>query len=327
MNDRSALLSPARAEVDLVPTLAVREAAAATPSAATRAAQYRGCLAASPRACLFVDALDDLRIDFANAAALSSLEVMRGHLRRAPGPMQGTHLEEWFDAAEFSTLALRNLQQRRETFVGQVRVGSEILDAYAAPVLDDSDPRSPVLGFFVVWSFATARVAALAEVAGSTDAVRAAFDGIGARADEAVRTVEDAVAFASQAADVVAGLERASKEIGQVVGVIATIAQQTNLLALNATIEAARAGELGKGFAVVASEVKELARSTAHATEDVEKRIGAVVDGAGAAGGTLASISEIVSRLEALQREIAVAVEEQRSGADHLQQAVRSALG
>lgn len=244
---------------------------------ALRVTQYRGCLAASPRACLFVDALDDLRIDFANAAALASLQVMRPHLRRPPGPMDGTHVQDWFDVPEFTTSALRGLGY--DTFVGQVRVGTEVLDAYAAPVFEDGIGRSgPVLGYFVVWSFATTRIAALAEVADSTEAVRTAFDGIGARAGEAVRVVEDAVAFAEQASEVVAGLERASKEIGQVVGVIATIAEQTNLLALNATIEAARAGELGKGFAVVASEVKELARSTAKATGDVEQRIGAVVD-------------------------------------------------
>ncbi|GAA4113942.1 hypothetical protein GCM10022215_11640 [Nocardioides fonticola] len=293
-----------------------------------RVAQYRGCLAASPRACLFVDALEGMRIDFANAAALASLDVMRAHLLRPPGPMAGTTLQDWFAVPEFATSALQARARGRETFVGQVRVGTEILDAYAAPVFEDPEHRaSRVLGFFVVWSFATARVAALADVAASTDAVRVAFEGIGARAGEAVSVVEDAVGFAGQAAEVVAGLERASKEIGQVVGVIATIAEQTNLLALNATIEAARAGELGKGFAVVASEVKELARSTAHATEDVEKRIGAVVDGAGAAGGTLASITEIVGRIETLQREIATAVEEQRTGADRLHQTVRAALG
>jgi methyl-accepting chemotaxis protein len=69
---------------------------------------------------------------------------------------------------------------------------------------------------------------------------------------------------------------RVFAEIGQVIKVITSIAQQTNLLALNATIEAARAGEAGKGFAVVANEVKELAKKTAKATEDISRKIEAI---------------------------------------------------
>ena len=71
---------------------------------------------------------------------------------------------------------------------------------------------------------------------------------------------------------------------------IQDIAEQTNLLALNATIEAARAGEAGKGFAVVATEVKELAKQTAEATEDIRQRIEAIQNSSHEA---IQSISEI----------------------------------
>ncbi len=81
-------------------------------------------------------------------------------------------------------------------------------------------------------------------------------------------------------------LGESSTEIGKVIKVITSIAEQTNLLALNATIEAARAGEAGKGFAVVANEVKELAKETAKATEDIGHRIEAIqADTAGGGGG------------------------------------------
>ena len=102
-----------------------------------------------------------------------------------------------------------------------------------------------------------------------------------------------------------------SQQIGQVVKVITTIAEQTNLLALNATIEAARAGEAGKGFAVVANEVKDLARETAKATEDIGSRIEAMQADADRAVTAISEIGSVIERIDHLQTTIAAAVEEQ----------------
>jgi len=92
---------------------------------------------------------------------------------------------------------------------------------------------------------------------------------------------------------------------------LGTMAEQTNLLALNATIEAARAGEAGKGFAVVANEVKELARETAKATEDIGGRIESMQHDTARAVAAIAEIGTVIGRIDELQTRIASAVEEQ----------------
>lgn len=106
-------------------------------------------------------------------------------------------------------------------------------------------------------------------------------------------------------------LGTAADQIGKVIEVIQDIAEQTNLLALNATIEAARAGRAGKGFAVVATEVKELAKQTAIATEDIRKRIEGIQSTTGDTVKAIGQISEVIHRVNEVSRTIASAVEEQ----------------
>lgn len=106
-------------------------------------------------------------------------------------------------------------------------------------------------------------------------------------------------------------LGQSSKEIGSVIKVISAIAQQTNLLALNATIEAARAGEAGKGFAVVANEVKELAKQTAKATEEISEKIGSIQNNTSGAVVAINEISKSVEEINTISMTIATAIEEQ----------------
>ena len=147
--------------------------------------------------------------------------------------------------------------------------------------------------------------------AAATEQMNAAIREVSRCASEAVKVGQDAVALASQANATVQQLGTSSTGIGDVLKVITSIAEQTNLLALNATIEAARAGDAGKGFAVVANEVKELAKETARATDEISTRIAAIQADASNAGSVIAQITDIIAQIDNYQTTVAAAVEEQ----------------
>ncbi len=128
---------------------------------------------------------------------------------------------------------------------------------------------------------------------------------------ESNRLTTTSVAKAQAVNGAVAQLGTSSQDIGKVIRVITQIAQQTNLLALNATIEAARAGEAGRGFAVVASEVKELAKETARATEDIAAKIEAIQRDTRKAIDGIGEIGDAVGQIDGIMITISSAIEEQ----------------
>ena len=151
----------------------------------------------------------------------------------------------------------------------------------------------------------------VATVAASAEEMSASIKEIAKNATDAARVATDAVRVADETNKTVGKLGESSIEIGKVIKVITSIAQQTNLLALNATIEAARAGEAGKGFAVVANEVKELAKQTASATEDISQKIETIQNDTKGAVVAIDQISKIINEINNIQTTIASAVEEQ----------------
>ena len=176
-------------------------------------------------------------------------------------------------------------------------------------------------------------VAAAAEqVSANLRTVAATTEQMGASIREIAESTSSAAQYASSAVDAVrtanatvSHLGSSSVEVGEVIKVITTIAEQTNLLALNATIEAARAGEAGKGFAVVASEVKDLARETATATEDIGRRIEAIQTDTEAATTAIAQIAAIIEQIDATQATIASAIEEQTAATNEMGRNVNEA--
>jgi methyl-accepting chemotaxis protein len=153
----------------------------------------------------------------------------------------------------------------------------------------------------------------LQTVATGTEEMTASIKDIAKNAHESARVATGAVKVAEETNQIVSKLGDSSTEIGQVVKVITSIAQQTNLLALNATIEAARAGEAGKGFAVVANEVKELAKQTAKATEDISRKIEAIQTDTNSAVSAIGHIRGVIRQVNDISNTIATAVEEQNA--------------
>jgi len=148
-------------------------------------------------------------------------------------------------------------------------------------------------------------------VSTSSQEMTSSIKEIAKNTNETSQITEQAKQKASIAGEVMNRLGASSIEIGNIIKVITTIAEQTNLLALNATIEAARAGEAGKGFAVVANEVKELAKETSKATEDITHRIKMIQNESQNAINTIKEIIDTINRVSDLTNMIATSIEEQ----------------
>jgi methyl-accepting chemotaxis protein len=204
---------------------------------------------------------------------------------------------------------LRDLVGRMGASAGSLAAAAARLDAAAVEMSGISGRTNA--------QAAQARSAA-EQVSGSVGSVASGAEELGASVREiaggtsgAAKVAAEAAAQARSGDAVMARLAATSAQIGEVVATISSIAEQTNLLALNATIEAARAGEAGRGFAVVAGEVKELARQTSAATDDIRKRIGSVQGDVQATVEALAAITRTVAQIDAAQQSISAAVEEQ----------------
>lgn len=148
-------------------------------------------------------------------------------------------------------------------------------------------------------------------VAAAAEELNASIREINRQVEQAARATEQAVVTVKETDSTMRALADGADRIGEVIGLITSIAGQTNLLALNATIEAARAGESGRGFAVVASEVKNLASQTAKATEEISAQITEIQGATQKAVSAIDGIVKTIEEVSSINRVIAAAIEEQ----------------
>jgi len=229
------------------------------------------------------------------------------------------HVEAELRAAE----VMRNLL---ETIAGHATAlggASEELTATAALMRSGADETSTQSA---VVSAASTKVAEEIEsVARSSEQLSSSISEIALNTANASNIGAVAAQEAAATNEIVSRLGESSTEIGQVVKLITTIAKQTNLLALNATIEAARAGAAGKGFAVVANEVKDLAKATAEATQDISSRIDNIQSDTTAAVQAISGIASTIAQVTELQTVVAAAVEEQTATTAEISRSVGGA--
>ncbi|HZX78837.1 methyl-accepting chemotaxis protein [Lysobacter sp.] len=257
-----------------------------------------------------------------NLAALSTLlrGVARGDLsQRMHGDYRGVFAQMSVDANE--------TVDRLAEIVGQIREGTDAISSAAAEIAAGNNDLS---------QRTESQAASLEETASSmeelTSTVRQNADNA-RQANQLAQTAAEVAgnggAVVSKVVETMSAINESSRRIGDIIGVIDSIAFQTNILALNAAVEAARAGEQGRGFAVVASEVRSLAQRSANAAKEIKQLItDSVVEVQHGtrlvdhAGQTMEEIVTSVRKVTDIIADISAASQEQSAGIEQVNQAI-----
>ena len=254
-----------------------------------------------------------------------AMQSMIGNLRRLVADISGGVQTVASSATELSAVSVQTAQSvqalstRTATAAVAAAESSANTTSVAAAMEQATTNLTSVASATEEMSANTTGVAAsmeqasanLSSVASATEEMSATIGEIAANSERARSISQQAGEQAASVSALMQQLGDAAQEIGQVTETITDISSQTNLLALNATIEAARAGAAGKGFAVVANEIKELAKQTATATEDIKTKIGGVQASAGNAISDIEKITAVVAEVGHIVASIATAIEEQ----------------
>ncbi|NLB64349.1 MAG: methyl-accepting chemotaxis protein [Fibrobacter sp.] len=210
-----------------------------------------------------------------------------------------------------NTTSLSSSSEELSAVSNQIAASAEEMTAQSNTVASATEQSSVNLNSI---SSASEQVSAsVSTMASAIEELNASMREVENQCKEEVGAVQQANSEVRTTREVMQKLQSAADSIGKVIEIINKIAAQTNLLALNATIEAASAGEAGKGFAVVASEVKDLARQTANATQEIAAQIQDIQDNTAVAAQATDRFTTVIDQIHHISQSILVSINEQTS--------------